>query len=201
MLAVGARLTEDDGAGGVVDALAEAVDVLSVGLHVELLEVGREAAESLGVGQDRRGGVAQDVALVHTDEGVEQGGVLEDVGLLRGQVLGVRAVEEASEDLGAEGQGQHHAAHAGAGGVASADVVIHEEGGEIVAGLGQGRGLARDGDHVLCRVKARIFEGVLDKALVGQGLERRAGLGNQHKQGVLEVDGLEHACRVVGVDV
>ena len=39
VLAVGAGLTEDDGAGHVVDGLAETVDGFAVGLHVELLKV------------------------------------------------------------------------------------------------------------------------------------------------------------------
>ena len=40
VLAVGARLTPDDGAGLVVDRVAVAIHVLAVGLHVALLEVG-----------------------------------------------------------------------------------------------------------------------------------------------------------------
>ena len=43
VLAVRARFAPDDGAGGVVDELAVLVDVLAVGLHVELLQVRREA--------------------------------------------------------------------------------------------------------------------------------------------------------------
>lgn len=42
VLAVGARLTPDDGASLVVNRLAIAIHVLAVGLHVALLEVGRK---------------------------------------------------------------------------------------------------------------------------------------------------------------
>lgn len=42
VLAVGARLTPDDGASLVVNRLAVAIHVLAVGLHVALLEVGRK---------------------------------------------------------------------------------------------------------------------------------------------------------------
>ncbi|MNR07554.1 hypothetical protein D3C85_1236790 [compost metagenome] len=51
MLAVGARLTPDDGAGLVVHRLAVAIHLLAVGLHVALLEVGREAVHVLIVRQ------------------------------------------------------------------------------------------------------------------------------------------------------
>ena len=43
VLAVSARFAPDDGAGGIVDELAVLVDVLAVRLHVELLQVRREA--------------------------------------------------------------------------------------------------------------------------------------------------------------
>jgi hypothetical protein len=54
VLTVRARLAEDDGPGGVGELDAFAVDSLAVGLHVELLKVGGEAREGLGVGQDGR---------------------------------------------------------------------------------------------------------------------------------------------------
>ena len=43
VLAVSARFAPDDGAGGIVDELALPVNVLAVRLHVELLQVRREA--------------------------------------------------------------------------------------------------------------------------------------------------------------
>ena len=63
VLAVGARLAPHDGARGGLDGAAVDVHRLAVALHVELLEVGREAPEALAVGQHRVGLRAQEVAV------------------------------------------------------------------------------------------------------------------------------------------
>lgn len=47
VLGVGGRLTEEDGAGGILDILAGPGDGLAVAFHGELLEVGGEAVEVL----------------------------------------------------------------------------------------------------------------------------------------------------------
>ena len=52
VLAVGAGLAPDDGAGRIVDPGPRPVDELAVALHVELLEVGREPVEVLVIGED-----------------------------------------------------------------------------------------------------------------------------------------------------
>ena len=49
VLGVGTRLTEEDGAGGVLDVVAAAGDSLAVGLHGQLLKVGGEAVHVLVV--------------------------------------------------------------------------------------------------------------------------------------------------------
>jgi hypothetical protein len=55
VLGVGTGLTEEDGAGGVLDVVAAAGDSLAVGLHGELLKVGGEAVHVLVVaGGDRQ---------------------------------------------------------------------------------------------------------------------------------------------------
>ena len=201
VLAVGARLAEDDGAGHIIHRLAKAVDGLAVGLHVQLLQVRREAAERLGIRQHGGVRIAEHVALVHADQRVEHGRILQQI-LVFGELVRLgSALEELREDLRTERQGQHRAADGGGGGVAAADEVVHKEGGEIIGALGQRRGLAGDGDHVLGGVKARLGQRVLDEGLVGQRLQRRAGLGDEHEQRVRHVDFAEHARRVVGVDV
>ena len=132
MLAVGAGLTEDDGACLIADRLAEAVDGLAVGLHIQLLQMCGEAGQGLGIRQDRGAQIAFDVALVSADQGIQQSRVLADIGI-EGSLVGLsRAVHDTREDLGAEGQGEDHSADAGRGGIAAADVVIHEEGFQIV---------------------------------------------------------------------
>ena len=52
MLAIGAGFAPDDWAGLVVNARAVAGDVLAVGLHVALLEIGGKTVHVLVVGQD-----------------------------------------------------------------------------------------------------------------------------------------------------
>ena len=47
MLAVGAGLSEDHGAGRIIHRLAIAVDRLAIGLHVQLLQMGREPGQGL----------------------------------------------------------------------------------------------------------------------------------------------------------
>ena len=161
----------------------------------------REAAERLGIRQHGGVRIAEHVALVHADQGVEQRRVGQQVLVFGEPVRLGRAIQELREDLRPERQGQHRAADGGGGGVAAADVVVHEEGGEIVIALGQRRGFAGDGDHVLGRVKTRLGQSILDEGLVGQRLQRRSGLRHQHEQRVRDVDPAEHARRIVGIDV
>ena len=127
VLSVGSALAEDHGAGGVGHLLSEAVDVLAVGLHVQLLEMGREAAERLRVGQDRRLSVSQDVPQIDTDCGVHHGRVLRDVAVERVLVRLVGSREQAFEGRVAEGQREDHAAHCACRAVAASDVVVDEE--------------------------------------------------------------------------
>jgi hypothetical protein len=47
VLSVGCRLTEENGASGVLDIVAAAGNGLAVGLHGKLLEVSRESVEVL----------------------------------------------------------------------------------------------------------------------------------------------------------
>ena len=68
VLAVGARLAEDDRPGRAHHRRAVERDPLAVDLHVELLEIGGEALEPLVVGQHRVGRVAQDVAVPDADQ-------------------------------------------------------------------------------------------------------------------------------------
>ncbi len=201
VLAVCARLAEQHRPGGVVHGLAEAVDGLAVGFHVGLLQVCRETGKSLRVGQDRRALVSQDVSLVHPDERVEHRGVFQRARACRDAVGLGGAFQEPREDLGAESQRQHRAAHCRGGRIAPADVVVHEERLEVTAVLGEGRGLARDRDHVVGRVQARLDQRVFHERLVGQRLERGAGLGDEDEKRVGHVDGAQHVYRVVGVDV
>jgi len=76
VLGVGAWLAEEDGAGGVLGRGAVRCDGLAVGLHGELLEVGREAVEVLVEGGDKVGLCAEEVGVPHAEETSEGGDVL-----------------------------------------------------------------------------------------------------------------------------
>ena len=201
VLTVGAGLAEDDRAGHVVNALTEAVDGLAVGLHVQLLEMGRKTAQCLRIGQHGGGGIAEDIALVHADESVQHGGIALYIGVLCESVGLGCACQKLVKHLRAEGEGQHSAAHSGGGGVAAADIVVHKEGCEVAGVFGQRRSLAGDCQHMLCRVKPGLLQCVLHKGLVGQGLQSSAGLGNQHEKGVCHVDLAEDTGCVVRVNI
>ena len=69
MLAVGARLAPDDGAGLIVDSLAVSVHRFAVALHVALLEVGRKSMQVLVIGQDGLGLGAEKIIVPDADEG------------------------------------------------------------------------------------------------------------------------------------
>ena len=201
VLPVGAGFTEDNGAGRVVDRLAKAVDMLAVGFHIELLQMCREAAERLGIRQHRSGRVAQNVAFVHADERIEHGGIFQEFGFLRRQIRLMRAVKKSGKHRRSEGQRQHHTAYTGSGGIASTDIIVHEESREIITGLCERGCLTRDSNHMLCGVQPGVSERILYEGFVGQGLQRSAGFRHQHKYGVPHVNGLEHARRVIGVNI
>ncbi len=201
VLAVRAGLAEDDRAGHVVDRLAEAVHGLAVGLHVKLLQMSREAGQSLRIRKDRRHAVAQEVALVDADQGIEEGCIFFDIRILGEGIFRCRTVEDTCKDVRAECEREDRAADHGGRGVAAADVVVHVEGIEVIRVVGERRSIGGDRDHVPGRVKAGFLDGVLDEGLVGQSLERRAGLGDQDKDRMSDVDLCEDRRSVVRVDV
>ena len=201
VLTVGAGLTEDDGAGHVVHRLAEAVDGLAVGLHVQLLEVGGEAAHCLRVGQHGSGGIAEDVTLVDADEGIQHCSIALYIGVLCKFIRLGCACKKLGKHLRAESKGQNCAAHSGGGRVAAADIVVHEKGCKITGVLCQRRVLAGDCQHMLCRVETGFFQRVLHEGLVGQSLKRGAGLGHQHEKGVGHVYLAEDTGCIVRVNI
>ena len=80
-------------------------------------------------------------------------------------------------------------------------MIVHEERFQVAAVLSKGRGLAGDGNHVIGRVEARLGQGVFDERLVGQRLERGAGLRDEDEEGVRHIDGAQHVHGIVWVDV
>ena len=112
VLAVRAGLAEDDRACGIVHGLAETVDGLAVGFHIQLLQMCREAAQSLGLRKHCRAQIAESVSLIDADQGIQKSCILPDVGIL-GQSVGLcRAVHDRRKDLGAKSQREDNRAYA-----------------------------------------------------------------------------------------
>lgn len=104
VLAVGARLAPDDWASLVIHRVAVTVNVLAVGFHVALLEVGRKAVHVLVVRQNRFGFSAEEVVVPDPDQRQQH----RQVFLRRGGgevfVHRVRAGEQFNEVVEAHGQ-------------------------------------------------------------------------------------------------
>ena len=68
VLAVGARLTPEDLPGGGADRCAVGPHRLTVGLHGELLQIGREPRHVVRIGKDRTGFRAEEVGVPQPDQ-------------------------------------------------------------------------------------------------------------------------------------
>ena len=148
VLAVGAGLAPVDGAGLGFDGFAVERDVLAVGLHGELLEVGGEALEVLLVGEDGDGLGVEEVGVPDGEEAEEGGEIFLEGRGAEVVVHGVEAFEHGAEVVGADGD---HGGEADGGvhGVAAADPVPEAEHvGGVDAELGDGFGVGGDGDEV-----------------------------------------------------
>ena len=215
VLTVGAGLAPEDltGVGG--HGAAVPADVFAVGLHGELLQVGRETVQILAV---RQHGVAlgtEEVDVPDIEQAHQRDGVVLERGVAEVLVDGVEALEELLEALGTEHDDQRQA-HGGVDGVAAADPVPEAEG---VGGVdAEGLNLLEcggNGDEVLGHGLGVLLIGAvdgtlslellehpgLDLASVGEGLERGEGLGDDNHERGLGIQTLELLCLVVGVDV
>lgn len=189
--------------------------MLAVGLHGELLQVGRETVQVLAV---RQYGVAlgtEEVDVPDVEQAHQRDGVVLERGVAEVLVDNVEALEELLETLGAEHDDQRQA-HGGVDGVAAADPVPETEsvGGVDTEGLNLLE-CGGDGDEVLCHGLGVLLIGAVNGALslellehpgldlagVGEGLERGEGLGDDDHERGLGIQTLELLGLVVGVDV
>ena len=102
VLAVGARLAPEDLARGGGDGAAVPADVLAVGLHGELLQIGREAMQVLVIGQHGMALGAEEVHVPDVEQAHERDDVLLERSLGERAVDGTEALEEGLEALTAE---------------------------------------------------------------------------------------------------
>ena len=204
VLAVGAGLTPDDGAGFVVDGVAVAVDAFAVGLHVPLLEVGREAVEVLIVGKDRFGFRAEEVGVPDADQGQADGQVILQRSGAKMLVHALHPVEEAGEVVKADRQGDAQA-DGGGEAVAATDPVpetkdvigrdpkflsaldVGGQGGEVPGNVGF--------------ATAVVVEPLAGGAGVGHRFLGREGLGGDEEERRFRVDLFEDFGEVGTVDV
>lgn len=127
MLAVGAGLAPEDLAGIGGHSAAVPADVLAVGLHGELLQVGRETVQILAV---RKHGVAlgaEEVDVPDVEQAHQRDGVALERRVAEVLVDGMEALEELLEALGAEHDDQRQA-HGGVDRIAAANPVPEAEG-------------------------------------------------------------------------
>ena len=215
VLTVGAGLAPEDltGVGG--HGAAVPADMLAVGLHGELLQVGRETMQVLAV---RQHGVAlgtEEVDVPDVEQAHQRNGIVLERRVAEVLVDSVEALEELLEALGTEHDDQRQA-HGGVDGVAAADPVPEAEG---VGGVDtEGLNLLEcggNGDEVLCHGLGVLLIGAVDGALglellehpgldlagVGEGLERGEGLGDDDHERGLGIQALKLLGLVVGVDV
>lgn len=104
VLAVSARLTPDDWTRLVIHRVAVTVNVLTVGFHIALLEVGRKAMHVLVVRQDRFGFSAKEVVVPDTNQRQQHRQVFLRCGGGEVFIHRVRAGEQFNEVIEAYGQ-------------------------------------------------------------------------------------------------
>ena len=215
VLAVGAGLAPEDLARIAGNRRAVPADLLAVGLHGELLEVGREAVQILVVGQHRVARDAKEVAVPHVQHAHERNGVLLERGVLEVLVDGVEAGEELLKALGAVHDDERET-HGGVDRVAAADPAPEAKGVlGVDAKVGYKVERGGNGDEVFGDGLGILRVGTVDGALLGQlgehpglhlarvgeRLQRGERLGDDDDERGLGIEPLDLLGHVVGVDV
>ncbi|MCY1504752.1 hypothetical protein D9M68_389340 [compost metagenome] len=167
------------------------------------MQIGREARQTLVIGQDRARRVAEHVAVIEAEKAEQDGNVLADRGGAEMLVDGMAAIEEAPEILLADGDHQRQADR-GPDRVAAADPIpetedaglVDAEGGDLVERRRDGSEVVADGD---------LAELVGDEGAGGRGighrLDRREGLRGDDKERGFRIDELQRVGDVGAVDV
>ena len=206
VLAIGARLAPVDftsGRGGNRGAIA--AHGLAIGFHGQLLQVGREAAEVLGVGQHGVGLGAEEVGVPDTEEAHERRDIFLQWRGAEVLVHGVEALEEAHEVHRANGAHEGQADGA-IHGVAAADPIPEREHVlGIDAELGYLLRIGGHGDEVLGHGGLVTIE-LLDEPAargvrIGQRLLGGKGLGGDDKQGGFCIEAIERGGHIGRVHV
>lgn len=153
VLRVGRGLAEEDGAGGVLDVVARPGDGLAVGLHGQLLQVGREAVHVLVERRDQVGLGAEEVGVPDAQQTADDWDVLVQGGSLEVVVHGMGTGQELVEVVVANVQA-HRQADGGPDRVSSTHPAFESEHVlRVDAKLGDLLFVGGQGDKVLGNVR------------------------------------------------
>ena len=104
VLAIGARLAPDHRTCGVLDRRALARHALAVALHVALLQIGRQIAQRLIIGQHGMRARPGEVGIPDADQAQQRRHVLAQIRRAEMLVHGVRALQKLGETVEADGE-------------------------------------------------------------------------------------------------
>ena len=189
--------------------------MLAVGLHGELLQVGRETVQVLAVRQHGMALGTEEVDVPDVEQAHQRDGIVLERRVAEVLVDSVEALEELLEALGTEHNDQRQT-HGGVDRIATADPVpetkgvgrVDAEGLDLVESGGNGNEVLSHGLGVLLigavdgALSLELLEHPgLDLAGVGEGLERGEGLRDDDHERGLGIQTFELLGLVVGVDV
>ena len=157
MLSVGSGLTEEYRTCHIVHRLTETVYGFTVGLHICLLQMCRETAQSLRIRQNCCCRVSENISLIYTDQRIQHLRILQNVRISGKLIFLCGTFQELCEYFRTKGQGKYSAAYCGSGGETASDIIIHKECCQIIITLGQRRGLAGNGYHVFGSIQSCIL--------------------------------------------
>ena len=171
VLAIGAGLAPDDGAGGALHRGPRFRHPLAVRFHVELLQIGGKARQALVIGNDGARRMPADVAVPDAEQTHQHRQVLQHRRVTEMLVHGMAAIEEAAEILWSDGDHQRQP-DGRPDRIASAHPVPESE--DAVLGDAEGLDLV-DGGGDRGEMRAHL---VFAKCC-GNPFARRAGIGHR----------------------
>ena len=109
VLAIGARLAPDDGGRGRAQALACVGDALAVALHLQLLQIRRQAAQAMAVGGNAAAAQVAKIAVPNVQQRQAQRQIVPNGGIEKVRIHGVRPGQQVAKLLLPNGNGNRQA--------------------------------------------------------------------------------------------
>lgn len=204
MLRVCGGFTEQDRAGGVLDIVTRAGDSLSVALHGQLLEVGRESMEVLVKGSDQVSLSAKEVTVPDTQKTGNHGNVLLQRSFTKVLVQRMSTGQELMEIVVANVKGNGETDGAPDGVTSTHPRFKFEHVLLVNTELGDLSLVGRQGDEVLCDVRfvlSGLKEPFLGRVGVCGCLSGGESLGCDQEEGGFGVGVFQGLADVSTVDV